>query len=83
MSTLLNHFSCFQAIIALIPAFVIIGLSWNVTMLYIGLSLYSFGESKLLYSKYAVTQFHLSCLDSTQECVNKSKNYVINYCQNT
>uniref|UniRef100_A0A3Q4I0N4 Major facilitator superfamily domain containing 10 n=1 Tax=Neolamprologus brichardi TaxID=32507 RepID=A0A3Q4I0N4_NEOBR len=49
-----------MAIIALIPAFVIIGLSWNVTMLYIGLSLYSFGESKLLYSKYAVTQFHLS-----------------------
>uniref|UniRef100_A0A3B4GKZ0 Major facilitator superfamily domain containing 10 n=1 Tax=Pundamilia nyererei TaxID=303518 RepID=A0A3B4GKZ0_9CICH len=31
-----------MAIIALIPAFVIIGLSWNVTMLYIGLSLYSF-----------------------------------------
>nr|XP_004575678.1 major facilitator superfamily domain-containing protein 10 [Maylandia zebra]XP_004575679.1 major facilitator superfamily domain-containing protein 10 [Maylandia zebra]XP_024660267.1 major facilitator superfamily domain-containing protein 10 [Maylandia zebra] len=34
-----------MAIIALIPAFVIIGLSWNVTMLYIGLSLYSFAAA--------------------------------------
>lgn len=29
---------------SLIPAFVLIGLSWNVTMLYVGLALYSFGE---------------------------------------
>lgn len=29
---------------ALIPAFVLIGLSWNTTTLYIGLLLYSFGE---------------------------------------
>ncbi|KAL3975486.1 tyrosine-protein phosphatase non-receptor type 14/21 [Sarotherodon galilaeus] len=34
-----------MAIIALIPAFVIIGLSWNVTMLYIGLALYSFAAA--------------------------------------
>uniref|UniRef100_A0AAQ6ABP6 Major facilitator superfamily (MFS) profile domain-containing protein n=1 Tax=Amphiprion ocellaris TaxID=80972 RepID=A0AAQ6ABP6_AMPOC len=36
-----------MAIITLIPAFILIGLSWNVTMLYIGLALYSFGESSV------------------------------------
>ncbi|XP_078107370.1 major facilitator superfamily domain-containing protein 10-like isoform X2 [Sander vitreus] len=30
------------AIILLIPAFILIGLSWNITMLYVGLALYSF-----------------------------------------
>lgn len=33
------------AIITLIPAFIIIGISWNVTMLYIGLALYSFAAA--------------------------------------
>lgn len=33
----------------LIPAFILIGLSWNIAMLYIGLALYSFGESCLLF----------------------------------
>ncbi|KAM3867798.1 major facilitator superfamily domain-containing protein 10-like [Diretmus argenteus] len=34
-----------MAIIALIPAFVLIGLSWNLKMLYIGLVLYSFAAA--------------------------------------
>uniref|UniRef100_A0AAQ5ZKV3 Major facilitator superfamily (MFS) profile domain-containing protein n=1 Tax=Amphiprion ocellaris TaxID=80972 RepID=A0AAQ5ZKV3_AMPOC len=34
-----------MAIITLIPAFILIGLSWNVTMLYIGLALYSFAAA--------------------------------------
>uniref|UniRef100_A0A671UG44 Major facilitator superfamily domain-containing protein 10 n=2 Tax=Sparus aurata TaxID=8175 RepID=A0A671UG44_SPAAU len=34
-----------MAIIALIPAFVLIGLSWNITMLYVGLALYSFAAA--------------------------------------
>ncbi|KAM7391250.1 hypothetical protein PAMP_021950 [Pampus punctatissimus] len=33
------------AIITLIPAFILIGLSWNITMLYIGLALYSFAAA--------------------------------------
>lgn len=33
-----------QAILMLIPAFILIGLSWNMLMLYAGLALYSFGE---------------------------------------
>uniref|UniRef100_A0AAQ4P7W4 Major facilitator superfamily (MFS) profile domain-containing protein n=1 Tax=Gasterosteus aculeatus aculeatus TaxID=481459 RepID=A0AAQ4P7W4_GASAC len=33
------------AIMSLIPAFVLIGLSWNVTMLYVGLALYSFAAA--------------------------------------
>ncbi|KAF3851373.1 hypothetical protein F7725_013145 [Dissostichus mawsoni] len=33
------------AIIALIPAFILIGLSWNITMLYVGLALYSFAAA--------------------------------------
>ncbi|XP_039606802.1 major facilitator superfamily domain-containing protein 10 [Polypterus senegalus] len=34
-----------QAIILLIPAFVLIGLAWSVTMLYVGLLLYSFAAA--------------------------------------
>ncbi|XP_031705441.1 major facilitator superfamily domain-containing protein 10 [Anarrhichthys ocellatus] len=34
-----------MAIIALIPAFILIGLSWNITMLYAGLALYSFAAA--------------------------------------
>ncbi|XP_069562637.1 major facilitator superfamily domain-containing protein 10 isoform X1 [Brachyistius frenatus] len=34
-----------MAIILLIPAFILIGLSWNLTMLYIGLALYSFAAA--------------------------------------
>ncbi|KAM9822012.1 major facilitator superfamily domain-containing protein 10 isoform X1 [Syngnathus typhle] len=34
-----------MAIAALIPAFILIGLSWNVTMLYVGLALYSFAAA--------------------------------------
>ncbi|XP_054628675.1 major facilitator superfamily domain-containing protein 10 isoform X2 [Dunckerocampus dactyliophorus] len=34
-----------MAITTLIPAFILIGLSWNVTMLYVGLALYSFAAS--------------------------------------
>lgn len=34
-----------MAILALIPAFIVIGLSWNITMLYIGLVLYSFAAA--------------------------------------
>ncbi|XP_070760731.1 major facilitator superfamily domain-containing protein 10 [Enoplosus armatus] len=34
-----------MAIIALIPAFILIGLSWNMTMLYVGLALYSFAAA--------------------------------------
>ncbi|XP_044051281.1 major facilitator superfamily domain-containing protein 10 [Siniperca chuatsi] len=34
-----------MAIIALIPAFILIGLSWSVTMLYVGLALYSFAAA--------------------------------------
>uniref|UniRef100_A0A3Q3WYN4 Major facilitator superfamily (MFS) profile domain-containing protein n=1 Tax=Mola mola TaxID=94237 RepID=A0A3Q3WYN4_MOLML len=37
-----------MAIMALIPAFIVIGLSWNITTLYVGLVLYSFGELNLL-----------------------------------
>ncbi|KAM8885398.1 major facilitator superfamily domain-containing protein 10 isoform 2-T2 [Spinachia spinachia] len=33
------------AIVSLIPAFVLIGLSWDVTMLYVGLALYSFAAA--------------------------------------
>uniref|UniRef100_A0A673CC98 Major facilitator superfamily domain containing 10 n=1 Tax=Sphaeramia orbicularis TaxID=375764 RepID=A0A673CC98_9TELE len=33
------------AIVALIPAFILIGMSWNVTALYIGLALYSFAAA--------------------------------------
>ncbi|KAL6114754.1 mfsd10 [Pungitius sinensis] len=33
------------AIMSLVPAFVLIGLSWNVTMLYVGLALYSFAAA--------------------------------------
>ncbi|XP_004072131.1 major facilitator superfamily domain-containing protein 10 [Oryzias latipes] len=33
------------AIVALIPAFILIGFSWNMTMLYIGLALYSFAAA--------------------------------------
>ncbi|XP_028270223.1 major facilitator superfamily domain-containing protein 10 isoform X2 [Parambassis ranga] len=33
------------AIITLIPAFLLIGLSWNITMLYMGLALYSFAAA--------------------------------------
>uniref|UniRef100_A0A7N8YM38 Major facilitator superfamily domain containing 10 n=1 Tax=Mastacembelus armatus TaxID=205130 RepID=A0A7N8YM38_9TELE len=41
-----NHIKAVRmAIITLIPAFILIGLSWNITMLYIGLAMYSFGES--------------------------------------
>uniref|UniRef100_G3PKN7 Major facilitator superfamily (MFS) profile domain-containing protein n=1 Tax=Gasterosteus aculeatus aculeatus TaxID=481459 RepID=G3PKN7_GASAC len=39
-----QHIGAVRAIMSLIPAFVLIGLSWNVTMLYVGLALYSFGE---------------------------------------
>ncbi|XP_038560240.1 major facilitator superfamily domain-containing protein 10 [Micropterus salmoides] len=34
-----------MAIIALIPAFILIGLSWNMIMLYVGLALYSFAAA--------------------------------------
>lgn len=34
-----------MAIMTLIPAFILIGLSWNVTMLYIGLALYSYAAA--------------------------------------
>lgn len=34
-----------MAILALIPAFIIVGLSWNITTLYIGLVLYSFAAA--------------------------------------
>ncbi|XP_061623039.1 major facilitator superfamily domain-containing protein 10 isoform X1 [Phyllopteryx taeniolatus] len=34
-----------MAIAALIPAFILIGLSWNITMLYVGLALYSFAAA--------------------------------------
>lgn len=34
-----------MAMITLIPAFILIGFSWNVTMLYIGLALYSFAAA--------------------------------------
>ncbi|XP_057688903.1 major facilitator superfamily domain-containing protein 10 isoform X4 [Corythoichthys intestinalis] len=34
-----------MAIAALIPAFILIGISWNVTMLYVGLALYSFAAA--------------------------------------
>ncbi|XP_026200118.1 major facilitator superfamily domain-containing protein 10 [Anabas testudineus] len=34
-----------MAILTLIPAFILIGLSWNITMLYIGLALYSFAAA--------------------------------------
>uniref|UniRef100_A0A3Q3GTE4 Major facilitator superfamily domain containing 10 n=1 Tax=Labrus bergylta TaxID=56723 RepID=A0A3Q3GTE4_9LABR len=37
-----------MAIVTLIPAFILIGLSWNMTMLYVGLALYSFGQCCLL-----------------------------------
>lgn len=41
-----HHISAVRmAILALIPAFVIIGLSWNITTLYIGLVLYSFAAA--------------------------------------
>ncbi|XP_029019925.1 major facilitator superfamily domain-containing protein 10 [Betta splendens] len=33
------------AIILIIPAFILIGLSWNITMLYVGLALYSFAAA--------------------------------------
>jgi len=33
-----------QAIIALIPAFILVGLAWNLVMLYVGLALYAFGK---------------------------------------
>uniref|UniRef100_A0A8C7XXM5 Major facilitator superfamily domain containing 10 n=1 Tax=Oryzias sinensis TaxID=183150 RepID=A0A8C7XXM5_9TELE len=34
-----------RAIVTLIPAFILIGFSWNMTMLYIGLALYSFAAA--------------------------------------
>ncbi|XP_030593849.1 major facilitator superfamily domain-containing protein 10 [Archocentrus centrarchus] len=34
-----------MAMVTLIPAFILIGLSWNITMLYAGLSLYSFAAA--------------------------------------
>ncbi|KAM4745257.1 major facilitator superfamily domain-containing protein 10-like isoform 1-T3 [Anableps anableps] len=34
-----------MAIMMLIPAFILIGLSWNITMLYVGLALYSFAAA--------------------------------------
>nr|XP_020499610.1 LOW QUALITY PROTEIN: major facilitator superfamily domain-containing protein 10 [Labrus bergylta] len=34
-----------MAIVTLIPAFILIGLSWNMTMLYVGLALYSFAAA--------------------------------------
>ncbi|CAM9143045.1 unnamed protein product [Lampetra planeri] len=34
-----------MAIITLIPAFILVGMSWNTTMLYIGLALYSFAAA--------------------------------------
>ncbi|XP_068594596.1 major facilitator superfamily domain-containing protein 10 [Brachionichthys hirsutus] len=37
-----------MAIVALIPAFILIGLSWNITMLYIGLLLYSFAAATVV-----------------------------------
>ncbi|XP_008334069.1 major facilitator superfamily domain-containing protein 10 [Cynoglossus semilaevis] len=41
-----NHIKAVRmAIITLIPAFILIGLSWNLIMLYIGLSLYSFAAA--------------------------------------
>lgn len=41
-----NHSNSVQmAMITLIPAFILIGFSWNVTMLYIGLALYSFAAA--------------------------------------
>lgn len=41
-----HHISAVRmAILALIPAFIIIGLSWNITTLYIGLVLYSFAAA--------------------------------------
>uniref|UniRef100_A0A8C9Y6U0 Major facilitator superfamily domain containing 10 n=1 Tax=Sander lucioperca TaxID=283035 RepID=A0A8C9Y6U0_SANLU len=40
-----QHIRAVQAIILLIPAFILIGLSWNITMLYVGLALYSFAAA--------------------------------------
>ena len=42
-----------QAILALIPAFVLVGLAWNLVMLYLGLALYAFGKSTVLSEKAA------------------------------
>lgn len=44
MTTYLFSISVFQAIISLIPAFLLIGIAWNLTLLYSGLFLYSFGK---------------------------------------
>uniref|UniRef100_A0A8C2W934 Major facilitator superfamily domain containing 10 n=1 Tax=Cyclopterus lumpus TaxID=8103 RepID=A0A8C2W934_CYCLU len=45
-----QHIRAVRAIITLIPAFILIGLSWNITMLYAGLALYAFGELILYWS---------------------------------
>lgn len=38
-----------QAIILLIPAFLLIGIAWNLTLLYSGLFLYSFGKQVCIF----------------------------------
>uniref|UniRef100_A0A3Q3J133 Major facilitator superfamily (MFS) profile domain-containing protein n=1 Tax=Monopterus albus TaxID=43700 RepID=A0A3Q3J133_MONAL len=62
-----------MAITALIPAFILIGLSWNVTMLYLGLALYSFGESCL--QSLCLNSKHItSCRPiSTEHCMTGYK----------
>lgn len=44
VTTYLFSICVFQAIISLIPAFLLIGIAWNLTLLYSGLFLYSFGK---------------------------------------
>ncbi|XP_061674463.1 major facilitator superfamily domain-containing protein 10 isoform X2 [Syngnathoides biaculeatus] len=47
-----------MAIAALIPAFILIGLSWNITMLYVGLALYSFAAAVVVPSLTTLVSEH-------------------------
>lgn len=48
--TICFHVCVFQAIITLIPAFLLVGIAWNLTLLYSGLFLYSFGMEVCIFT---------------------------------
>lgn len=52
------HVCAFQAIISLVPAFLLIGIAWNLTLLYSGLFLYSFGK-QLCINSVSIKMYYL------------------------